>query len=281
MSSTDITIVVTSFKSDQIIQNCLNSIDRKYNVILVENSQRTDFKKKIEQEYSNIECILTGSNLGYGKANNIGLNNVKTKYALILNPDASLQETTIENFFKAINDVPDFAIMGPYIQEENNKGHENNLNNNNPQEVMNVKGFAMFLNLKEFKEVGFFDENFFIYFEEIDLCKRLINKKKKIYLVPTIKINHRGGQSHNTDINKEMELSRNWHWMWSTFYYHKKYKGFFISFLIILPKLISAVFKTLFYTLTFNKKKKDIYYQRSSGLINSIISNHSWYRPKI
>ncbi len=171
--------------------------------------------------------------------------------------------------------------MGPYIQGENNEVHENNLNNNNPKEVMNVKGFAMFLNLKEFKEVGFFDENFFIYFEEIDLCKRLISKKKKIYLVPAIKINHSGGQSHNTDINREMELSRNWHWMWSTFYYHKKYKGFFISFLIILPKLVSAIFKTLFYILTLNKEKKDIYYQRSSGLINSIIGNHSSYRPKV
>ena len=78
-----------------------------------------------------------------------------------------------------------------------------------------------------------------------------------------------------------MELSRNWHWMWSTFYFHKKYKGFFISFLIILPKLISAIFKTLFYTLTFNKEKKDIYYQRTSGLINSIVGNPSWYRPKV
>ena len=118
MSSTDITIVVTSFKSDQIIQNCLSSIDRKYNVILVENSHRTDIKKKIEEEYPNIKCILTGNNLGYGKANNIGLKNVKTKYALILNPDASLQEKTIEIFFKTASEFPEFAIMGPYIYHE-------------------------------------------------------------------------------------------------------------------------------------------------------------------
>ena len=114
MSSADITIVVTSFNSDQIIQNCLSSIDRKYNVILVENSHREDFKKKIEEEYSNIRCILTGSNLGYGKANNIGLKNVKSKYALILNPDASLQETTIDNFFKTINEIPDADIFSTF-----------------------------------------------------------------------------------------------------------------------------------------------------------------------
>ena len=51
----------------------------------------------------------------------------------------------------------------------------------------------MFLNLSEFKDVGFFDENFFFYFEEIDLCKRLVNHGKKIYLVPDIIIHHEGG----------------------------------------------------------------------------------------
>ena len=78
-----------------------------------------------------------------------------------------------------------------------------------------------------------------------------------------------------------MELSRNWHWMWSTFNYHKKHKGFFISLIIIMPKLISALFKVLIYSLFFQKEKKDIYYQRLSGLINAIIGKNSWYRPKI
>ena len=122
--------------------------------------------------------------------------------------------------------------------------------------VNNVKGFAMFFNLSEFEDVGFFDESFFIYFEEIDLCRRLINCEKKIFLVPGLKIYHKGGHSHDKVINREMELSRNWHWMWSTFNYHKKYKGFFISLLIIFPKLISAIFKVMLYSSLLNKKKK-------------------------
>ena len=139
----------------------------------------------------------------------------------------------------------------------------------------------MFLNLSEFKDIGFFDEDFFFYFEEIDLCKRLVDRGKKIYLVPDIKINHDGGQSHEESINKEMELSRNWHWMWSTFNYHKKHKGFFVSFIIILPKLCSAAIKVLIYSLFNNKYKKEIYYHRLSGLINAIIGKRSWYRPKV
>ena len=281
MSIKDITIVIASFKSEKKIKNCLNSIDKQVKVLVIENSNNLSFKENLEREFNNVECFLTGANIGYGSANNIGLKKVKTKYALILNPDATLHPSSLENFIKATEKIYDFAIMAPYIQEEKDKfDKKNDLKNISPVEVGNVKGFAMFLNISEFREVGFFDENFFFYFEEIDLCKRLINHGKKIYLIPEIKIDHGGGFSHDQSISVEMELSRNWHWMWSTFNYHKKYKGFFVSFFIILPKMSSAIIKVLIYTLIFNKKKK-IYYQRLSGLINAIMGKSSWYRPKV
>ena len=281
MSIKDITIVIASFKSEKKIKDCLNSIDKQAKVLVIENSNNLSFKENLEKEFSNVECVLAGANIGYGSANNIGLKKVKTKYALILNPDATLHPSSLENFIKATEKIYDFAIMAPYIQEEKDKFDKKNyLKNISPVEVENVKGFAMFLNISEFREVGFFDENFFFYFEEIDLCKRLINHGKKIYLIPEIKIDHGGGFSHDQSISVEMELSRNWHWMWSTFNYHKKYKGFFVSFFIILPKMSSAIIKVLIYTLIFNKKKK-IYYQRLSGLINAIMGKSSWYRPKV
>ncbi len=280
MSIQDITIVIASFKSEKKIKNCLNSIDKQAKVLVIENSNNSSFKENLEKEFNNVECILSGSNIGYGSANNIGLKKVKTKHALILNPDTTLHPSALENFVKATKKISDFAIMAPYIQEEKDKLNKNKLENILPVEVKNVKGFAMFLNISEFKEIGFFDESFFFYFEEIDLCKRLNNFGKKIYLIPEIKIDHGGGASHDESINTEMELSRNWHWMWSTFIFHKKYKGFFVSFLIVLPKLISAIIKVLIYTLIFNKKKK-IYYQRLSGLINAIIGKSSWYRPNV
>ena len=281
MSIQDITIVITSFKSDAIIKNCLKSINRQCQIIVVENSNDLQFKKNIEIEFSNVECVLAGENLGYGKANNIGLKKVKTKYALILNPDTTLETFALKNFFDTIKQVSGFAIMAPYVQDKKNENIKIDNKNSSPILVKNVKGFAMFLNIPEFNEIGFFDENFFFYFEEIDLCKRLTSNHKKIYLVPSIKINHTGGQSHNESINKAMELSRNWHWMWSTFNYHKKHKGFFVSFLIVLPKLGSAIFKVILYALLMNREKKEIYYHRYSGLINAIIGKSSWYRPKV
>ena len=281
MSIKDITIVITSFKSNEIIKNCLKSIDRQCQIVIVENSNDLGFKKNIEQDFSNVECILSGKNFGYGKANNIGLKKVKTKYALILNPDATLHASALENFFKTTNQIPEFAIIGPHIQEKKDENKITDGKNSNPILVKNVKGFGMFLNMTEFRDIGFFDENFFMYFEEMDLCKRIIDCNKKIYLVPSIKINHVGDQSHSKSINKSMELSRNWHWMWSTFYYYKKHKGFFISFLIALPKLGSAIFKVMLYSLLLNKEKKEIYYHRCSGLINAIVGKHSWYRPNV
>jgi len=280
MSIKDITIVIASFKSEKKIKNCINSIDKQAKVLVIENSSNLNFKENLEKEFNNVECILAGANIGYGSANNIGLKKVKTRYALILNPDATLNSSALEKFIKMTEKIHNFAIMAPYIQEEKNKFDNIYLKNTQPVEVENVKGFAMFLNLSEFKDVGFFDESFFFYFEEIDLCRRLINHGKKIYLIPEIKIEHGGGVSHDESINTEMELSRNWHWMWSTFNYHKKYRGFFVSFFIILPKLSSAIVKVLLYTLTFNKKKQ-IYYQRLSGLINAIMGKRSWYRPKV
>ena len=120
MSINDITVIITSFKSGEKIKTCINSIDKQTKIILIENSSDSKIKNDIEKEFDNVECILTGSNLGYGKANNIGLRKTKTKFALILNPDATLHPTTLNNFLKTAEKIPKFAIMAPSIQEKVN-----------------------------------------------------------------------------------------------------------------------------------------------------------------
>ena len=103
----------------------------------------------------------------------------------------------------------------------------------------------------------------------------------KIYLDRHIKIDHQGSKSVNSTNKFELEKNRNWHWMWSTFYFHKKYKGFFLAFIIVFPKLFSAFVKTIIYSLLLNKNKRDIYFCRLSGIVNSIVGNKSWYRPSL
>ena len=280
MGDEKITIIINTFKSEEKIYNCLDSIPNIYKVVVVENSKNSEFKNKIEEKYSNVECILAGDNLGYAKGNNLGLSKVSSKYALILNPDAKLEKNTLRNFFITASKIKDFSIIGPAKQDELN---ENYISSEKEDffEVNELKGFAMFLNMKQFKEIGFFDENFFIYLEEIDLCKRLRKENKKIYLDKNIKIHHLGGRSHDSSINFEMELSRNWHWMWSTFYYNRKHYGYFYSLVKISGKFLSSLINLIFFSIIFKNKKREIYFQRFSGLINSILGRKSWYRPKI
>ena len=276
MESKDLSIVIVTFKSEDIISKCLKSIPNDIKVIIVENSKNEKFKKDLENKYKNVDCILTGNNRGYAAANNIGLNIVKTKYALVLNPDCILGHEAINNFFITANKVQDFHLIGPAQDQMINVDFKNN----DLIQVENLKGFAIFFNMSKFSN-KFFDENYFLYFEEIDLCKYVKKNNGKIYLDKNIVIKHEGGSSVKKLKKIELEKNRNWHWMWSTFYFHKKHKGFLLALIIILPKLLSSFFKIFIYMLILNKEKHSIYVCRLSGIFNSIIGKKSWYRPSI
>ena len=276
----DLTIVIVSFKSEDILHRCIKSIDKKYPIIVVENSIDNKLKLDLEHKYQNVNCILPKENLGYGGGNNLALSKVTTNFALILNPDVILEENSIENFFITVSKVPNFGIIAPISANEryDNFNHEKDLN---IKEVENVKGFAMFLNMKNLEKSNFFDDNFFLYLEEIDLCKRVRLMDVKIFIDPSIKVEHFGGTSHVSEINKPMELSRNWHWMWSSFYFNKKHYGYLSALIKIFPKFFSSLFKFIFYLIIFKKNKSDIYRHRLLGIINSVLLKKSWYRPSV
>ena len=92
----NLTIVIVTYKTNEkTLTDCLNSIDSQTNILIVENSKNNVFKEKFENKYPNLNVILSGRNLGYGAGNNFGLSRVKTEFALILNPDVTLEK----NFF--------------------------------------------------------------------------------------------------------------------------------------------------------------------------------------
>ena len=280
MKTFDLTVIITSFHSRDKIFSCIDSIEKSIKIIVIENSNDEKLKEEIHSKYQNVECILSKENLGYGAGNNLGLSKVETSYALIVNPDVTLNNDAVNKFFLSINKLEDFGIIAPISQNEK----YNNFNINEDKEIKevdNVKGFAMFLNMKNLKQINFFDDNFFLYFEEIDLCRRLKKNNSKIFIDPTIKVNHLGGTSHNSEIENPMELSRNWHWMWSTFYFHKKHYGYLTAMIKILPKLSSSLIKFIIFLITFQKYKSEIYKHRLSGIINSVLLRKSWYRPKL
>ena len=280
MKTFDLTVIITSFHSRDKIFSCIESIERGVKIIVIENSNDQKLKQEIETKYQNVECILSEENLGYGAGNNLGLSIVKTTYALILNPDVILNTDAIKNFFISIDNLEDFGIIAPISHDE--KYNNFNIKDDRKiKEVDNVKGFAMFLKMKNLKKINFFDDNFFLYFEEIDLCRRLKNNNSKIFIDPSIKVGHLGGASHNSEIDKPMELSRNWHWMWSTFYFHNKHNGYLSAITKILPKFFSSFIKFIIFFLRFQKYKSEIDRHRLLGIINSVLLRKSWYRPKL
>ena len=280
MNTQDLTVVITSFHSRDKIFSCINSVDINIKIIVIDNSNDQILKKEIQSKYQNVECILSKENLGYGAGNNLGLSMVKTSYALIMNPDVCLKKDAIKNFFITINNLENFGIIAPISKNE--KYYKFDINNDKYlKEVDNVKGFAMFLNMENLKKINFFDENFFLYFEEIDLCKRLKDINSRIFIDPTIEVSHLGGSSHNSQIEMPMELSRNWHWMWSTFYFHKKHYGYFSALIKILPKLCSSLIKFIIFFIVLKSNKSEIYKHRFLGIINSVLLRKSWYRPKV
>ncbi len=287
ISGQNLSIVIVTLRSEKVIDRCINSIDKNLPIIVIENSDNLKFKNYLENNYKNVQCILSKENLGTGAGYNIGIKFSKTDYVYVINPDITLEANALDEIFLASKKLEDFSILSPISSDvhfpnygmikEKKEYEEKNL----PFKVKYVDGFSMLLNKNKFKNNNYFDENFFMYWENNDICIRVINDGGSVFIVPKAKIKHLGANAVDPKFFKEIELSRNWHWMWSTFNYHKKYKGFFISLLIVLPKLISAIIKILIYTLILNKEKKKIYYQRLSGLINAIMGKNSWYRPKV
>ena len=279
----DITVIFVSFHSEDIIEKSIATINHDIPIIVIENSRNFTFKEKLEKKYSNIKVIIPEQNLGNGAGINHGIKNIKTKYAFYLDVDTELFPDTIEKLIKAAKDIKNFSILAPKI---NNFVYKNEYyltpkKDENYNLMRFVTGCALFFEKRLFDEIGYFDENIFLYFEENDFYERCLKKQKPIFLIESSKINHKGNSSVKNIFKDEIEINRNWHLMWSTYYFYEKHFGKVIAYKKVLPKFFSAFLNILLFTIINNKRKRRIYFARFSGIFNSIIGNKSWFRPNI
>ena len=280
MNYKDITIGIVTYKSEKVLFKCLKSIKKINKIIIYDNSNDIIVKNKVKSKYPKIKYILSKKNLGYGNANNEIIKECKTKYLLILNPDTILNKSCESELLKSINKKNfDFSIIAPLSQDKNfgfiTKDLE--LKKRGIFETNYVKGFALLIDVKIIKKIGMFDKNIFLYFEEIDLCKRLSENNYKIYVNSKAKIFHKAAKSSN--IGFEFEKCRHWHWMWSSVYYKKKYSNYLEVLINFIPLVFTSILKMMFYALIFQKKKIVINYMRFSGTLNALVGKNSWYRP--
>ena len=285
LSLNNLTFIIVTFKSDHVIHECIKSLPKDSNIIIIENSNSLEFKKKLEAKYSKINVIVQ-ENTGMGSANNKGIKLCKTDYAFVINPDVKFYENTMSELINLSSKYNDYSILAPISDDTkypNYKIINKKIKDNNPDflNVDSVDGYAMLINKNKFSDNIYFDENFFLYLENDDLCLRKKKEDNKIYVAKKAKVQHLGARSHSPIYEKEIEFSRNWHWMWSKFYFNKKHYGYSKAILIGFPTLINSMIKLFYYFLTHNKFKKKIYIMRFLGLINSMFGKKSWYRPQI
>ncbi len=149
ISGQNLSIVIVTLKSENVIHQCLNSIDKKIPIIVVENSNNQRFKEDLESRYKNLKCVLSKSNIGMGAGNNIGIKLAKTENVLILNPDVTLQPNTLEEIFRASKNIEDFSILAPISSDANYPNYGMFSKNqmikipDSPFVVEYVDGFAM------------------------------------------------------------------------------------------------------------------------------------------
>ena len=271
----NITVIIVSYKSKKTIFNCIKSIGHFNKILILDNSNDKELKKKLKNKYSKIKFFLSKKNTGYGAGYNFLLKKVKTPYALLMTPDTSFKKGTLSKFLLSLKKLKNnFTLMGPYKQNKNFSLERKKTIN----EARMILGFSMLINIKNINKNNFFDENFFLYLEDIDLCRRLINNNKKIYINKSFIIDHIGAKSSNIGKN-EFDKIRNWHWMWSQYYFFKKYNGNFLALTKFFSKLIATSVKFIILYL-FQNENQNRYKYRLKGLYSSMIGKKSYLRPK-
>ena len=116
------------------------------------------------------------------------------------------------------------------------------MDNKNIIDVDFVNGFSMLIKKSK---INYFDDSFFLYLEEIDLCKRVKQRKEKIFIIKNSKIKHLAAKSSN--IGFEFDKCRNWHWMWSKVHYNTKHRNFFFALKNAFFPIISNYIKAFLF----------------------------------
>ncbi len=164
LNSENITFIIVSYRSEKIIEECLKTLPKRSNKIIIENSQNIELQKHLETKYDNIEVIIS-ENIGMGAANNLGLKRCKTQFGYVINPDVRFNINTIDVIIESLKLVNDFAILSPFNGNEKNPNYlikKNYKNiNQNIISVDHVDGFSLLINKEKFKDDVYFDENFF------------------------------------------------------------------------------------------------------------------------
>lgn len=249
----DISFIIVNYGSAKFLKPCLTSLTKNapsapWEAIIVNNDS-----EPLEDFFylGNIRVIENGNNDGFAKACNLGSNIAKGRILFFLNPDTEVRTSNIDLLVEKLND-PSVGIAAPKlllpsgdIQPWSNGKRitpfsiilGNLFKIDDLHEIDWASGAALAITKDLFMKIGGFDEVFFMYFEDVDLCKRVSRSGKRIVLVPEVEVVHIGGQSSN-DQKKQKDI-----YYKSQDYYLKKYFGPISTVLLKILRSMVLFFK--------------------------------------
>ena len=221
-----LSIIIVTWNVREQVQACLQSLDvahlpLDWEVILFDNASQDGTAAMVRADFPSVRLITSGENLGYGAGNNRAAAHARGDYLLLLNPDTLVSQGAILALLDFMDAHPRAGACSPRLilpdgspqpvtfGEDPKPGyllrrgwqrlvHGRALHNgdvSSPQPMPWVSGAAMLVRREAWEQVGGFDEGFFMYFEDNDLCLRMREQGWEIWYNPTISIVHLGGQS--------------------------------------------------------------------------------------
>ncbi len=224
----DLSIVIVSWNTREILAQCLSSIYRyppagTFDVWVVDNASTDDSVPMIKTDFPDVRLIENRENIGFAPANNQAIRASGGDYVLLLNPDTEVSAGTFDTLRDFLQVHPDVGAVGPKTLNPDGSLQTScypfpTLSRElwrllhldkiapygsyrmaewaaRPREVDALLGACILFPRKVLDEIGLFDENYFMYTEEIDLCYRARQSGKKLFWVPETSIVHYGGQS--------------------------------------------------------------------------------------
>ena len=232
----DITIILTLYHTPK--KRIINLSQYKdYKILIFEQEGSIDSKKNIKDlSKINFEYYFSKKNLGLAKATNFLISKVKTKYFLFSQPDIIIKSQSIEALKKGLLMNKDYIFAGPRINSKNIKVKKKY------KVKKKLDAACMLCDTKKVKKIGFFDEDFFLYWEDIFLMKKINESKYKMIQVINSLANHENGQSSKKNLHLNFIRNLNFRYGEYLFQYKvrrltklKIFRQFLQNLLFILP----------------------------------------------
>ena len=288
----DVSLVIVSWQVKNQLRNCLTSIYKEinnlnYEVIVVDNDSDDGSIEMVLNEFSKVQLIANKNNNGFAKACNQAIKKSSGKYVLLLNPDTEIRDNTVKKVYDFMEKENNCGIAGCKIVNEDgsiqssirrfpdllshilillklhnflltfkplSKYYCNNFDYNKTQIVDQVMGAFYMIRREMLKKVGIFDEHYYIWYEEVDLCKRAKDSGWNTYYYNKAVVMHLKGSSFKKAniIKKQIIFNR------SLLYYFFKHQNLF-SYLILLTLYPISISLSFFVNIIgYKKTRKDL-----------------------